>query len=213
MHLGAIQPLEIDRHQQRRDLIIRYLPLRVVEDQLADLLRLEAAPIPFAFDQSGYDHLGAVGVVVGNVTSYSESKCALFSICLQECCSPPRMLAPKRPPTTWRLATKNTSPSTLPLRCSTTRKRSSWIRRTTRRSGRHRDPMSILVLSKKTTKHAKATSRTLSSTRVARWRLIPVTPKGTSTWLARLARTRCRKVPKRASNSPAMSGRTRWTAS
>ena len=81
VHLATVEALEVDRHQQRGNLIIGNLTRRVCEDELANLARLQAPAVAFAFDQTGYDHLFSIGVfVVATLTSYSEPVCAPYNI-------------------------------------------------------------------------------------------------------------------------------------
>src|SRR5437773_5937913 len=58
--LGAAQTLEIDRHAERRQLVVRYLALRVPEHQLGELVRRELASVALPLDQLGdMDHAAA----------------------------------------------------------------------------------------------------------------------------------------------------------
>src|SRR6476620_10262763 len=62
VHLGAIEPAEIDGHEESGHLVVGYFALGVGENQLAELTRLEPLAIAFAFNKTGYDHLGSAGV-------------------------------------------------------------------------------------------------------------------------------------------------------
>jgi len=70
VHLTPVEPAEVHRHQKRGHLIIGYLALRVREYELSDLPRLQPFAVPFAFNQTWYDHLGSGRVsVLVNIAS------------------------------------------------------------------------------------------------------------------------------------------------
>jgi len=49
--LGRRQPPEVDRHQERRDLVVRDVAARVPEHELRDLLRGELGAVALPLDQ------------------------------------------------------------------------------------------------------------------------------------------------------------------
>src|SRR4051812_24704012 len=57
------EPAEVDRHAERRHLVVRHLASRIAEDELRELVRGQLLPVPLSLDElCGPDHVMATKI-------------------------------------------------------------------------------------------------------------------------------------------------------